>query len=53
MKRVHLAHKENPLKGDWCELVKQDVEDQNKNMTEMDIPNMDKQKEKLYPEVWL
>ena len=37
MKRVYCAQKENPSKGDWVHIIKEDMELININMSETEI----------------
>ena len=42
MKRVYFAQKENPSKGDWVHIIKEDMELININMSEMEISVLSK-----------
>ena len=47
IKRIYRAQQENPVKGDWCELVIKDLQDLNMSVNEVDIISMNNYKEKV------
>ena len=47
VKRIYRAQQENPLKNDWCELIKKDFQDINMTLTENEIIDINSYKEKV------
>ena len=42
VKRVYIAQKENPIKGDWVHIIKEDIKLININLSETEISSLSK-----------
>ena len=47
IKRIYKAQLDNPVKGDWCELVQKDLEDLDLNTNQVELVGTDNYKEKV------